>query len=40
VGITTGAGEHTPEEWVDVDPIDRGVRALARTVECYEERSG
>jgi tripeptide aminopeptidase len=40
VGITTGAGEHTPEEWVDVDPIDRGVRALARTVERYEERSG
>ena len=38
VGITTGSGEHTLEEWIDLGPIGRGVRALARTVQGYEER--
>ena len=38
IGITTGSGEHTPQEWIDVDPIEQGVHALARTVERYEER--
>lgn len=38
VGITTGSGEHTPEEWIDVGPIGPGVRTLARTVQRYEER--
>jgi tripeptide aminopeptidase len=38
VGITTGSGEHTPEEWIDLGPIAGGVRALARTVQRYEER--
>jgi acetylornithine deacetylase/succinyl-diaminopimelate desuccinylase-like protein len=40
VGITTGSGEHTLQEWVDVDPIEQGVRALSRTVARYEERCG
>jgi tripeptide aminopeptidase len=38
VGITTGSGEHTPQEWIDLGPIAGGVRALARTVDRYEER--
>ena len=39
VGITTGSGEHTPQEWIDTEPIDAGVRTLARTVERFEELS-
>jgi tripeptide aminopeptidase len=39
VGITTGSGEHTPQEWIDIAPIGDGVRALARTVARYEELS-
>lgn len=35
VGITTGSGEHTAEEWIDVEPIADGVEVLARTVERY-----
>jgi acetylornithine deacetylase/succinyl-diaminopimelate desuccinylase-like protein len=38
LGITTGSGEHTPEEWIAVEPIERGLRALAGTVEAYEVR--
>ena len=32
IGVTTGAGEHTPQEWIDTAPIADGVRMLARTV--------
>jgi len=39
IGITTGSGEHTPQEWIDTAPIPDGVRALARTVARYEELS-
>ena len=39
VGITTGSGEHTPQEWIDTAPIPDGVRTLARTVARYEELS-
>ena len=39
VGVTTGSGEHTSQEWIETTPIDEGVRALARTVERYEELS-
>ncbi|HEX3299362.1 MAG TPA: M20/M25/M40 family metallo-hydrolase [Actinomycetota bacterium] len=35
VGITTGAGEHTTGEWIDIAPIASGVRALAATVDRY-----
>jgi tripeptide aminopeptidase len=35
VGVTTGGLEHTPEEWIDIRPIDTGIRALARTIELY-----
>lgn len=40
VGVTRGSGEHTLDEWIEVRPIARGVRALARTVERYEELIG
>ena len=39
IGITTGSGEHTPQEWIDTVPIPDGVRTLARTVALYEELS-
>lgn len=37
VGVTKGSGEHTQAEWIETAPIDDGVRALARTVERFEE---
>jgi len=37
VGVTTGSGEHTETEWIETGPIESGVRALARTVERFEE---
>ena len=39
IGVTTGSGEHTPQEWIDTGPIGNGVRALARTVARFEELS-
>lgn len=35
VGITTGSGEHTPEEWIDLPPIEEGVLALAETIAAF-----
>ena len=32
IGITTGGGEHTLEEWIDEAPIAVGVEALAATI--------
>ncbi len=37
VGITTGGGEHTPQEWIDVAPIALGLSVLAATVTRFEE---
>lgn len=39
IGVTTGSGEHTARERIDIGPIEDGVRALARTVERFEELS-
>jgi tripeptide aminopeptidase len=36
LGVTTGGGEHTPEEWIDVAPIAGGLSALAATVTRFE----
>ena len=36
IGITTGASEHTVEEWVDVAPVADGLRALVRTLVVYD----
>jgi tripeptide aminopeptidase len=35
VGVTSGSGEHTPAEWIDIAPIARGVQILADTVTAY-----
>jgi tripeptide aminopeptidase len=32
LGITTGGGEHTPGEWIDIAPIADGLAVLAATV--------
>ena len=32
LGITTGGGTHTEQEWIDVDPVAAGLAALAATV--------
>jgi acetylornithine deacetylase/succinyl-diaminopimelate desuccinylase-like protein len=37
VGVTTGAGEHTTDEWIEIAPIATGVRALTATVDRYGE---
>jgi acetylornithine deacetylase/succinyl-diaminopimelate desuccinylase-like protein len=37
LGVTTGAGEHTPEEWIDLGPIAEGIAVLADTVVRYEK---
>jgi tripeptide aminopeptidase len=36
LGVTRGEGEHTPDEWIDVDLIEAGLRALVLTVLEYE----
>ena len=40
VGITRGAGEHTPQEWIDIAPIADGLTVLAATVTRFEEAMG
>ncbi|MEP7059515.1 MAG: M20/M25/M40 family metallo-hydrolase [Actinomycetota bacterium] len=35
VGVTTGGGEHTLGEWIDVPPIAAGLEILAATVTRY-----
>jgi acetylornithine deacetylase/succinyl-diaminopimelate desuccinylase-like protein len=37
VGVTTGGGEHTPQEWIDVAPIALGLSVLAATITRFEE---
>ena len=37
VGVTTGGGEHTPQEWIDIAPIADGLSVLAATVMRFEE---
>jgi acetylornithine deacetylase/succinyl-diaminopimelate desuccinylase-like protein len=32
IGITTGGGEHTPQEWIALAPIPLGVAAVADTI--------
>jgi tripeptide aminopeptidase len=38
LGVTTGSGEHTPAEWIDIPPIAGGLAALVDTVVGYERR--
>lgn len=37
LGVTTGGGEHTPGEWIDMAPIADGLSVLASTVTRFEE---
>ena len=37
LGITTGSGEHTPGEWIDIAPIADGLAILAATIVNIEE---
>ena len=37
LGITTGSGEHTPREWIDIAPISEGLSVLAETVTRFDE---
>jgi tripeptide aminopeptidase len=39
VGVTTGGGEHTPQEWIDVAPIADGLAAVAGAVARFEDAS-
>lgn len=36
LGVTLGEGEHTPGEWIDVELIETGLRALVLTILNYE----
>jgi crotonobetainyl-CoA:carnitine CoA-transferase CaiB-like acyl-CoA transferase/acetylornithine deacetylase/succinyl-diaminopimelate desuccinylase-like protein len=38
LGITTGEGTHTEQEWIDVDPVAAGLAALATTVARLDEQ--
>ena len=40
VGVTTGGGEHTPQEWIEIAPIADGLSVLAETVTRFEEAQG
>jgi acetylornithine deacetylase/succinyl-diaminopimelate desuccinylase-like protein len=40
LGVTTGTGEHTPEERIDLGPIGLGLATIARTIERFEELAG
>ena len=33
MGITTGGGAHTLHEYIDIDPVEKGINGLARFVE-------
>jgi tripeptide aminopeptidase len=33
LGVTTGGGAHTPNEYIDIEPIERGIGQLAGFVE-------
>jgi len=37
VGVTTGAGEHTPAEWIETAPVAAGLTVLADTIELIRE---
>ena len=39
MGITTGGSAHTPQEFMEVDPVEKGMEALVRFVELVGERS-
>jgi hypothetical protein len=38
LGITTGEGTHTEQEWIDAGPVAAGLAALAATVARLDEQ--
>jgi tripeptide aminopeptidase len=40
IGVTTGGGEHTPEEWIDTSPLGTGLGCAAATIAGWEEVAG
>lgn len=40
IGITFGAGEHTPGEWIETGPIGIGLTALVDTIVGYDRKAG
>jgi tripeptide aminopeptidase len=36
IGVTTGGGEHTPDEWIDISPLDAGLGCAAATIAGWE----
>jgi acetylornithine deacetylase/succinyl-diaminopimelate desuccinylase-like protein len=36
IGVTTGSGEHTPGEWIDVAPLAAGLYCAAATIAGWE----
>jgi tripeptide aminopeptidase len=38
LGITTGNGTHTEQEWIDIDPVASGLNALAATISRMDEK--
>lgn len=40
LGVTRGAGEHTPQEWIETGPIGQGLTALRETIMLFWEAGG
>ncbi len=40
LGITTGEGVHTTEEWIDISQVADGLRALVKTIVVYDRSAG
>jgi tripeptide aminopeptidase len=38
LGITTGGGTHTEQEWIDIEPVPTGLAALATTIARLDEQ--
>jgi tripeptide aminopeptidase len=38
VGVTTGGGTHTEQEWIDLDPVATGLATLAATISRLDEQ--
>jgi acetylornithine deacetylase/succinyl-diaminopimelate desuccinylase-like protein len=40
IGVTTGGGEHTPDEWIDTSQLGTGLRCAAATITGWERGAG
>lgn len=39
LGVTRGADEHTPREWIETGPVAQGLSVLADTIRLFREES-